>query len=1165
MQNFDYLRQLALKYPGMKPLAEYCCDAEAFYHSRPELCAISCRKALEWLVQMIYEMKGVETRSLNLQAMLEGQPLREFVGNTSDQFWFYAGCIRTIGNKGAHGKSIKPHELRFCLIDTFVVVGSLLKRLTLIEKYPKFDEALIPAATTMAPVRPEPKQTEESVEQMRQELPKDALREGRQAMKFDTPEQISEAETRRMYIDMLLEEAGWEVMTQKGIVAAGKASIEIPVEGMPKDATNPSGIGYCDYVLYNVDARPLAIVEAKRTTVDAKAGRHQAELYADCMERKYGYRPVIFYTNGMTTFIQDGCGYPDRQIYGFYTLRDLQYLLSMRGKLHIADTSVDETIAGRYYQLAAIKATAEQLNAMKRHALLVMATGTGKTRTAIALVDMLLRNDRVKRILFLADRTSLVSQAKKNFTKLLPSLSTVSLNERPTPGPSPRGRGVDASSVKSSEAVVTTPLPHREGLGGGSVGAARMVFSTYHTMINLVNAEEKPFSVGHFDLIIIDEAHRSVFGKFGAIFKYFDALLFGLTATPREEIEKDNYALFHLKKGQPTSYYEYQQAVKDGFLVDYEVIQRHSKLLETGAKYAELSASEREQLDNIFEIEEGKEPGEERDLTRDEMFRFFYNTDTIDKMLQDVMKNGLRIDQGERLGKTIIFAFNHRCAELICERFDELYPHLNGFCQLIDNQVAHPQDLIDRFSLPSPSTGGVGGGPQIAVSVDMLDTGIDVPEVLNLVFFKRVHSRIKFQQMIGRGTRLCPDIFGPGKDKKKFLIFDYCNVFEYFDEHPEGAEGVEQVSLTQRLFKVRLQIAEALQDAKYQEDAFAKQLHDELKVILHGQVCDLSSKIIAVRENWELIERFRKKEAWEYITEIDVRKLDVSVGPILRVEQDDLSAKTFDFIMLNIALARLVPASASGTSAAAFESRAMHIAEALLHSASIPEVKARIPTLKQMTQNEFWNNAGLRDLERVRIEVRELVKHLTGKKRNKYVIDIEDVITEGHTAAETSAVYGRGQGARPPYHERVMNYLMEHGDHPVLRKIKRLEQLTMDDLRELERILWQELGTEEEYRAHCGGRIFGNVAIFIRSIEGLDRQVAIQRFTELLQSEDLSSTQMEYLDTIINYVSRNGDITTADFSDDRPLGALDWADVFGDEVGTIVQYVNEIHDATNIA
>lgn len=1123
MTNFDYLRQLALQYPGMKPLAEYCCDAEDFYHSRPELCTISCRKALEWLVQVIYEMKGVETKSLNLQAMLEGQPLREFVGNVNDNFWLFANSIRIYGNKGAHGKKIQPHQLRYCLIDTYEVIGALLKRLTFITKFPAFDEALIPTGNPMSPVRPEPKQTEEGVEQMRSELPKDALREGRQAMKFDTPEQLSEAETRRMYIDMLLEEAGWEVMTTKGTVAAGKASIEIPVEGMPKDATNPSGIGYCDYVLYDVDARPLAIVEAKRTTVDAKEGRHQAELYADCMERKYGYRPVIFYTNGMTTFIQDGCGYPDRQLYGFYTLRDLQYLLSMRGKLHIADTSVDETIAGRHYQLAAIKTTAEKLNALKRHALLVMATGTGKTRTAIALVDMLLRNNRVKHILFLADRTSLVSQAKKNFVKLLPSLSVCSMNDADT---------TDEVALNS-----------------------RMVFSTYHTMINIVNAEEKLFSVGHFDLIIIDEAHRSVFGKFGAIFSYFDSLLFGLTATPREEIVKNTYQMFKLRDGYPTSFYEYKQAVADHYLVDYEVIQRHSKLLETGAKYAELSASEREQLDNIFEIEEGKEPGEERDLTRDEIFKFFYNTDTIDKMLQDLMKNGLRIDQGERLGKTIIFAFNHRCAELICERFNELWPSMPGFCQLIDNQVAHPQDLIDKFEVPAKL-------PQIAVSVDMLDTGIDVPEVLNLVFFKRVHSRIKFQQMIGRGTRLCPDVFGPGKDKKKFLIFDYCNVFEYFDEHPECAEGVEQVSLTQRLFKVRLQIAEALQDAKYQEDDFAKQLHDELKVILHGQVDNLKPNLIAVRENWTLVEQFRTKEAWEYISEVDVRKLDVSVGPILPMEQGDLSAKTFDFMMLNIALAHLVPANKS----TAFESRAMNIAEALLKKASIPEVAARVSTLKQMTQNDFWDKAGLRDLERVRIEVRELVKHLTGRKHGKYVIDIEDVITEGKSLGEDENTYRKSGGeAHPPYHERVLRYLMENGDHPVLRKIKHLEQLTVLDLRELERILWQELGTEEEYRANCGDRIFGNVAIFIRSIEGLDRQVAIRRFAQLIQSEDLSSTQIEYLDTIINYVSRNGDITTEDFSPDRPLGSMEWADVFGDEVGTIVQYVNEIHDVTNIA
>lgn len=1114
MTNFDYLRQLAIQYPGMKQLAEYCCDAEALYNERPMLCASSCRNAIEWIVRTIYDLKNVDTEDLTLNDMINGQPMRELVGNVDSNFWMLINYVRKMGNLGAHGKKLREGQLMYCLKDTYEVIGSLLVRLTFIPKYPAFDESLIPEHSFLTPVRPEPKQTPEQIEALRAEFPEGAFREGRNAMRFN-PGSITEEETRRIYIDMLLEEAGWEVMTTKGTVTAGKASIEIKVEGMPKDADNPSGIGYCDYVLYDVDARPLAVVEAKRTSVDPKKGRHQAELYADCLEARYGYRPVIFYTNGFNTFIQDGCGYPDRQVYGFYTLRDLQYLISMRSKLQITDTTVDKTIAGRHYQIAAIKSTAQKLNELKRHALLVMATGTGKTRTAIALVDILRRNNRVKHILFLADRTSLVSQAKKNFVKLQPSLSVCSMNDSDT----------------TKEVALNS----------------RMVFSTYHTMINIVNAEEKLFSVGHFDLIIIDEAHRSVFGKFGAIFSYFDSLLIGLTATPREEIVKNTYQMFKLKDGYPTSYYEYKQAVADHYLVDYEVIPRHSKLLEHGVKYSELSDYEREQLDNIFAQEEGKDPGEERDLSRDELYKFFYNTDTIDKMLQDLMKNGLRVDQGERIGKTIIFAFNHRCAELICERFNELYPHLNGHCQLIDNQVAHAQQLIEKFEVAD-------GLPTIAVSVDMLDTGIDVPEVLNLVFFKRVHSRIKFQQMIGRGTRLCPDVFGPGKDKEKFFIFDYCNVFEYFDEHPEGAEGVEQVSLTQRLFKIRLQLAEALQAAQYQQDDFARAYHDELKQILHGQLCSLGNNIIEVRQNWSLVEQFRQKDAWTCISEMDVRMLDINVGPILPTESDDLAAKSFDFLMLNIALAKIVPAHEG----APFESKVINIAESLLKKASIPAVQARIKTLQEITVNEFWDKAGLNDLERVRREVRDLVKNLTGKKRGKYTIDIEDVISGGSYVREKET-------ERPPYHERVLRFLMENGDHPVLRKIKRLEQLTIADIRELERILWQELGTEEEYRANCGDRIFGNVAVFIRSIEGLDRQVAIQRFAQLIQSEDLSSTQIEYLDTIINYVSRNGDITTEDFSPDRPLGSMEWADVFGDEVGTIVQYVNEIHDVTNIA
>ena len=394
----------------------------------------------------------------------------------------------------------------------------------------------------------------------------------------------------------------------------------------------------------------------------------------------------------------------------------------------------------------AIKAVCEHYNAMHRKGLLVMATGTGKTRVAISLVDVLKRNDWVKNVLFLADRTSLVSQVHRNFVKLLPNETTTVLNE---------DGDIDMN--------------------------ARIVFSTYQTMIGYVDTEKKPFSVGHFDLIIIDEAHRSIFGKFAAIFNYFDSMLIGLTATPRDEVDKSTYDIFEMEEGCPNYAYELEEAVADGYLVNYRGFKRGSMMLENGIKYNDLSDRDKEQLEQVWEYEDTLkelDPNADtrgRDILSNEMFKYIYNGDTVDKVLQDLMENGLKVQSGERIGKTIIFAFNHKYAELILRRFYELYPEYGSdFCALIDNYVTYAHDLIEKFEIRN-------GNPQITVSVDMLDTGIDVPDVLNLVFFKPVKSKIKFMQMIGRGTRLSEDIFGAGQNKECFYIFDWCNNFEFFE------------------------------------------------------------------------------------------------------------------------------------------------------------------------------------------------------------------------------------------------------------------------------------------------------------------------------------------------------------------------------------------------
>jgi len=602
----------------------------------------------------------------------------------------------------------------------------------------------------------------------------------------------------------------------------------------------------------------------------------------------------------------------------------------------ISDFSVNDQISDRYYQKRAIKNMCEWFNERHRRGLLVMATGTGKTRTAISLVDVLQRNNWVKNTLFLADRTSLVNQAARNFSKLLPNTSVTVLSDKTT--------DVDPN--------------------------ARITFSTYQTMINYVNTDQKPYSVGRFDLIIIDEAHRSVFGKFGDIFRYFDSLLVGLTATPREQVDKSTYELLHLEGGQPIDYYEYSEAVKDKYLVDYEGKIRGSKVVNEGIKYDDLSDDEKQQLEQVWEYEQvNKDPDEEwkpRDIREQEIYKYIYNTDTIDKMLQDLMTNGLKVQSGEGIGKTIIFAMNSKTAKLIVERFNLLYPEYgNGFCEQIDYSINYSQDLIDKFSLRDKM-------PQIAVSVDMLDTGIDVPDVLNLVFFKRVRSRIKFMQMIGRGTRLSPDIFGDGQDKELFYIFDWGGNFKYFGENPKEGKAVKTTSLTERLFGVRADIACALQAPQYQADDFAKRLHDELKQILQAEVGKLDDAHIAVRNHWPAVDKFRKPETWQYISEVDVLDLKNEVAPLLPKSLENELAKKFDLLSLYVQLGLVDENFDSGR----HEGQITRIADALRKRATIPDIQAKMPLLNEVMTSAFWDNKTLASIENMRRELRDLMKYL---------------------------------------------------------------------------------------------------------------------------------------------------------------------------------------------
>lgn len=504
----------------------------------------------------------------------------------------------------------------------------------------------------------------------------------------------SEKETRLQLIDPKLKKAGWDVLYQKHIVEKNKACIETPVVGMPKTSENPTGNGFVDYVLFGDDGKPLALIEAKKSIINEETGKVQACLYADALEKKYGLRPIIYYTNGYTIKIIDGV-YPPREVFGFHKKDELEYLTQKRN-FKLEDKNVDATICGRYYQKDAIDEILKHLENKHSRSLIVLATGTGKTRVSCAISDIFLRNNYVKRILFLADRKNLVKQAKEEtFEKFLPTVPMF---------------------------VIV------DGQKEGDESQARIVFSTYQSMLSIIKDTEKnPYGIGHFDLIIVDEAHRSLFNKYAEIFTYFDSLMIGLTATPRNDIHKSTYKVFNLDDGIPNYEYDVVKGVKDGYLTYYRALDRTPDILKNGVTYENLSEDEKEQYEELFTDDDGTIPEK---IEGKEFYSIITNKDTIREVLKDLMEEGLKVNNGDILGKTIIFARDHRHALLIQEEFRSMYPELyntkspNGadFCVIIDNKIKYNEVLQREFKN--------GQKIRIVISVDMMDTVVSTSQML---------------------------------------------------------------------------------------------------------------------------------------------------------------------------------------------------------------------------------------------------------------------------------------------------------------------------------------------------------------------------------------------------------------------------------------------------
>ena len=1051
MTNFDFL----LKDKQFNTFSGVAIAAENTLHIDVDSCVINCRRAMEFAVKWMYSVDKALYLPYqdNLQNLMNGEDFRDIVGN---DIWQRMDFIRKVGNSAAHGgRKVTGEQAELCLENLYIFLDFVACCYGKNYKSSNFDKSLLEltpeeALSFVPDNNIDLSKLIEENRELKEELT--ARRAEQQQTYVQKPLDLSEYKTRKIYIDFMLEDAGWR---------EGRDWLnEVELPGMP----NRSEVGFADYVLYGDDGRPLAVVEAKRTCVDVSKGRQQAKLYADLLEKKYGRRPVIFITNGFETHIDDN-RYPERKCACIYSKRDLEKLFNLQTlRTSLKNITVNKSIAGRYYQESAVKAVCSSFGEKnRRKALLVMATGSGKTRTVIALCDVLLQHGWVKNILFLADRNSLVTQAKRSFVNLLPDLSVTNLCEE-----------------KDNY-------------------TAHCVFSTYQTMMNCIDSvkdeDGKLFTCGHFDLVICDEAHRSIYNRYRDIFNYFDAPLVGLTATPKDEIDKNTYEVFELENGVPTYGYELAQAVKDGYLVDFMSVETKLKFIEQGIVYDDLSDEDKAAYEDTFEDENGRLP--ER-IGSSALNEWIFNEDTIKEVLHVLMTNGLTVDYGQKLGKTIIFAKNHTHAEKILEIFNRQYPHLPGFAMVIDNYMTYAQSAIDEFSDPKKL-------PQIAISVDMLDTGIDVPEVLNLVFFKKVMSKAKFWQMIGRGTRLCENLLD-GKDKDKFYIFDFCGNFEFF-RMSSGKPTANMMALQGAIFHLKAQIAYKLQNLAYQTDeliAFRKSLVRDMA----AKVRELNRGHFAVRQHLKYVELYSSEENYKALSYEDTLLIESELAPLIIPDEDDAKAVRFDALMYGIELAYL-----AGKKYGKARNDLYKKVSGVAGVANIPEIMAQSELIDKLLHTNYLENAGMNEFEHIRKSLRDLMKYIPVNKL-RYDTNFDDeILSMDWKESELENDDLKNYKAKAEF------YIRQHIDDEVIAKLKNNIPMTADDIKELEKILWNDLGTKEDYETEYGKKPLGE---FVREIVGLDMNAAKAAFSKYLNDVNLDSRQIHFVNQIVEYIVQNG-------------------------------------------
>ncbi len=1087
--------------------ASACIDAENVLETSYTMSVVASRKALELCVKWVYSIDVALNSNYNdgLQSLLNNNGFPSLMDYS---LWKRLKYVVKNGNISVHTEKVLSKDdaiLSLNIVFDFVQWIDYCYGRDYEERV--FNEKLIPNKTVesekikceyekvIANIQKNTDKIVDEKDKRIQELLKvnetlslqisESKKENVRNREYNYDPNMSEWETRKRYIDADLKDNGY-VFDQKA--HRNCIEVEYQVMGMP----NASGIGYVDYVIWGDTGKIIAVIEAKKSGESADKGKNQAKLYADCIHNKQGLRPIIFYTNGFETYLWDDEMSPPRLVSGIFPKKDIDRMIAKRYiQKPINSISIDENITNRHYQLRAVTKCCEEYEKGIRKCLLVMATGTGKTRTAASVVDVMARSQQVETILFLADRKALVKQAKESFGKCIPNTTSCNL--------------------------VTNKEDKKE----------KFIFSTYGTILNAIDNIKNEdgsrfFSPGHFDLIIIDEAHRSIFNKYRAIFEYFDARLLGLTATPKDNLHQSTYEFFDMKNHMPTDFYEYDEAVnKDHVLVPFYLKETSTKIEDDGITYDKLNLEEQEYYEEEFIEDEGLP---ER-IQPEKINKFIFNEDTVDLMISDLMNSGIRHKNGNHVGKSIIFAQSKKHAKFIVERFDKLYPQYKGdFCKLVICDEPYAEKNLENFK-------NAEAYPFVAVTVDMLETGVDVPEIVNLVFAKKVYSRIKFEQMIGRGTRLCENLLGLGKDKEEFRIFDYMRNFQFFRKTPKGKETGEIKSPVEIRFSRKVQLIKLLQDTIYLENEYQnlrKELVNSVIEDIRELKPDNSSIRVEVKLQLRYVEKYNKEEIFGNLDDISKEEIISHLSKLVVTDEKDEAAINFDVTMYGL----MIETITGGKKIERLRRNIVSNANTLIkESANIPDVKSKIPQLKEIVSDIYWESKDILKFEESRKLLRDIMKFIPQKRVKVHYTHFEDEISFMEEGAEFSMV----SSDFDDYRAKVNEYVEKHKFDPTIQKLIHNKPISKDDYNELERIFTQDLGTEEDYKINYQDTPFG---ILIRKIVKMDKNAAMAAFSKFIAEERPNSEQIYFIEQIVDYVVENGcinnlmDIMKAPF--DRP-------------------------------